>query len=168
MLYYGVTQPTPSQPDPRAHAVSGRLVLAVMAGLAVVFVVGLYAVVTEVPPYDPQPATTLRRIHEAQVRYRDSDPDADGADYASLDELAEWQLVDPGVGQGTRAGYHFLVRPLEDGWIGAASPVKPGESGDRYYAIDARGVVVWSADAPFPLDTPLPPDAAELPADAAR
>ena len=34
--------------------------------------------------------------------------------------------------------------------------------------LDARGVVVWSADAPFPLDTPLPPDAAELPADAAR
>jgi hypothetical protein len=130
-----------------------------MAGLGVVFMVALALFVPLVPRYDPQPATILRRIGEAQGRYRQQDPDQDGADWATLAELAEWQLVDPTVGAGTRAGYRYLVRPLGDGWIGVANPVRPGESGERYYAIDQRGVVVWSTDAPFPLDAPLPDDA---------
>lgn len=110
----------------------------------------------------------LRAIAAAQERFRDGDPDKDGvADYGDLGELGQAHLLDPGLVTGIREGYLFeVVASRTDPttrFLATATPIAPGHSGDRYFALNQAGAVYVRGEGAFPLDVL----ACELPGDAA-
>jgi hypothetical protein len=110
-------------------------------------------------------AASLRAIAVAQRVFRTEDRERDGvADYASLQELAESQLIPSEPRDGDPADYRLRVFPSntapEQRWWGAASPLASG----RYLVVNHLGVV-HILDEPFepdPGDCQLPPDAIPL------
>jgi hypothetical protein len=100
-----------------------------------------------------QAIRALRRLAGAQSLFRESDKEGDGQlDYAeSLEELAP-SLDDPELAAGSRKGYAFrLVRSQQNPefqWVATASPLEPGKTGRRHFAIEARGKV-FEADTAF-------------------
>lgn len=112
----------------------------------------------------------LRAIAAAQERFRAEDADGDGrADYGDLGQLVEAQLLEPALVTGMHAGYLFEVAASrvdpDRRWLATARPAAPGQSGDRYFAINQAGAVYARARRAFPLDLlgcELPGDAEPL------
>ncbi len=114
--------------------------------------------------------TALRAIAAAQERFRAEDGDGDGvADYGDLGELGRAHLLDPSLVTGIQEGYLFEVGASrvdpERRFLATASPMAPGQSGERYFAINHAGAVYVRAGRAFPLDLlgcELPGDATPL------
>lgn len=98
----------------------------------------------------------LKTIATAQTLFREGDMDHDGVlDYAnSLKELADADLVDPGLATTAERGGHRISvcagDPAEFVWMATATPVD-WRPGDRCFAVSHMGVVYMSTSAPFTL-----------------
>lgn len=114
--------------------------------------------------------TALRAIAAAQERFRAEDADGDGlADYGDLGELGQARLLEPSLVTGIHAGYLFEVAASRVDptrrYLATATPMSPGQSGDRFFAINQAGAVYVRASRAFPLDLlrcELPGDAEPL------
>ena len=102
----------------------------------------------------------LKAIANAQVLFREGDKDRDGtlAYTGSLQQLGSAgpqgeQLIDSVLAGGVKQGYYFSMGtgrdPRFEFWA-KASPTVPGETGDRYFAINMAGILYWS-NHDFPL-----------------
>ena len=96
----------------------------------------------------------LKTLATAQSIFREGDKDGNSElDYAAdLAALGACDLIDSVLASGTKQGYRFsLVRSKkapEFLWMAVASPVEPGTSGSKHYAINHEGVV-YSGDSAF-------------------
>ncbi len=106
----------------------------------------------------------LGTIATSQSLFREGDKDGNGLlDYApDLAALLAAQLVDGELGSGEKWGYRFEVRRStkhpEFMWAATASPIEPGVSGTRWYAINQAGEIHARADGPIEVD----PETCEL------
>ena len=71
--------------------------------------------------------------------------------YCDSDERLVEEGMIPGsstvVGENDMGGYTFVVNSFGDVyWSGYAVPLEPGQTGDRYFFIDASGVLRFSED----------------------
>jgi hypothetical protein len=97
----------------------------------------------------------LRTINTAQSLFREGDKDMNGTlDYASTLQMLQTSgnLIDRTLAKGTKSGYTFRVLPpnpadrdMNFTWSVVAEPVRPGETGDRYFYIDESGVIRFEA-----------------------
>jgi hypothetical protein len=100
----------------------------------------------------------MRTCGSAQSLYREGDKDGNGElDYApNLAALGKTQLIDSVLASGTKQGYLFELcrgsKAPQFTWMMIASPIKPGVSGDRYFATNHTGVTFYRTDKPFELD----------------
>lgn len=94
----------------------------------------------------------LELLVAEQRTFRDADPEGDGKDFATLEELAAAGAVDAGLARGARKGYRFqlVTSAARDLWLATASPLEAG-AGRRHFAVTHEGVV-HEAKAPFALD----------------
>ncbi|MCO5171889.1 MAG: zinc ribbon domain-containing protein [Planctomycetes bacterium] len=109
----------------------------------------------------------LRAVVAAQEAFRSSDPDRNGvADFGDLAQLGAAHLLDPGLVTGIHEGYQLEVAASRTEprlrWIAVASPLTPGRTGDRFFAVNHAGAVHVRTSRPFPLDV----IGCELPGDA--
>jgi len=100
----------------------------------------------------------LRTISTAQSLFREADKDANQVfDYAgSLAALGEVDLIDEVLASGEKQGYRFELCAGSEApeflWMAVASPIEPGETGERHLVINQMGVIFYSTEAPFALD----------------
>ncbi len=99
---------------------------------------------------------SLRTIAVAQAMFREGDKDGDGKlDYGTLEELAEFKLVDPVLGSGEKAGYRFTVKGVTDFTFQAtAEPLEPGKTGQRSFFVDESGVIRFEHFEPAGPESP--------------
>ena len=99
----------------------------------------------------------LKAVAYAQAIYRDGDMDGNGTlEFApALSCLIntgpgrDQDLIVEVLGFGLRSGYVFAITSASaDGFTAIASPVEPGETGDRYFGINSRGQVFFSHTGP--------------------
>ncbi len=107
----------------------------------------------------------LRALARAQQRFREEDLDRDGEqDYGELAELAAAGLIGADLASGVQQGYLFEAAPAElapaRAWMAVASPLLEGRTGQRHFAINHHGAVVYTW-RPITLDVAQ----AELPGD---
>lgn len=97
-------------------------------------------------------ARMLELLVAEQRAFRDADPEGDGKDFATLEELAAAGAVDTGLARGLRKGYRFqlVTSQARDKWLATASPVA-ADTGRRHLAVTHEGVINASK-APFALD----------------
>jgi type IV pilus assembly protein PilA len=100
----------------------------------------------------------LGRIAAAQAIFREGDKEGDGnLDYGTLAELGEAGLIDAVLATGMKDGYLFEsaygATTSEFIWFAVASPVEPGHTGDRYWAINHEGVPYYTSEQPFEMNT---------------
>jgi hypothetical protein len=99
----------------------------------------------------------MKVLSTAQVLFREGDKDANGTlDYANgLEDLGKCGLIDKVLASGTKQGYRFELtsgaKAPEFTWMAVASPVKPGVTGSRHFAVNHEGVI-YTSDTPFVLD----------------
>lgn len=92
----------------------------------------------------------LRTISTAQTLYREADKDGNGElDYApDLAALGKTNLIDKILASGKKNGYRFKLtrskKAPEFMWMASASPLEPGKTGDRHFAINHEGVTYQS------------------------
>lgn len=86
-----------------------------------------------------------RTLSAAQTQYRD----AKGMYAASIDQLYDagnpgLQFVSKQLSEGTKSGYIFTVESADTLilWTGAATPLKPGKSGNRVFVVDETGILL--------------------------
>lgn len=156
--------------DPmRARLLLGALALLAAAGLASMPVVGIDPLTgARVAPTTAQQngrraVHALGRIVEAQSVLR-LDRDGDGVlEFGTLDDLRAAGLI---TDDDLPPGYVVEVRPSVDRpsyrWIAVATPVTPGETGDRTYVVNQAGVV-HAVDGPVAVD-----DGCAIPTGATR
>jgi len=91
---------------------------------------------------------SIRDLSTAERKYAAQRP---GAEYAcNLNDLSEQGLVDGVLASGTRAGYQFEIRCLQDsapkvmGYIITAVPVSPGTTGKYAVCADQSGEVWYN------------------------
>lgn len=102
----------------------------------------------------------LKAISSAQTLFREGDKDGNNRlDYAEdLAALGKCHLIDRVLASGKKQGYSFEVCRGEGGngafvWMAVADPIKPSETGNRYFATNHTGVIFYRTDKPFTLDT---------------
>ena len=92
---------------------------------------------------------SLETIETAQQMFHERDADNDGvANFATLEELARANLIDPVLGSGTKQGYRYEVGPGADAtkdWMAIASPLEGATSESRGFAITADGSIFWTS-----------------------
>jgi hypothetical protein len=99
----------------------------------------------------------LKAISSAQSLFREGDKDRNNIlDYASgLEDLGKCNLIDAILASGTKQGYRFAVtsgaKAPEFTWMAVASPLQPGKTGNRHFAVNHTGVI-YTSDKPFDLD----------------
>jgi prepilin-type N-terminal cleavage/methylation domain-containing protein len=132
------------------------IVVSVIALIAVISIPGLLS--SRKHSNETSAIATLRLIASSQAVFRESDRDGDGrANYATLPQLEQAKLVDEVVGAGTKHGYSIQVAVSttqpETLWFAVANPVLPGNTGDRYFAVNHAGVVFYTDRATVALNT---------------
>jgi hypothetical protein len=93
----------------------------------------------------------LKTIGSAQALFREADKDGDGTfDYATLAQLGETDLIDQVLASGTKRGYLYEagygLSTSEFIWYAVANPVEVGVTGDRSFATNHEGVIVYAED----------------------
>jgi hypothetical protein len=77
--------------------------------------------------------------------------------YGSLAQLQKTMLIDSILGSGTKEGYLFEVAPSASSseflWFAIATPVEPGVTGDRYFCVNQTGVIFYTTEGAFTLNT---------------
>jgi type II secretory pathway pseudopilin PulG len=155
-------------PEQAGVEVLPRVALALGCGvalLALLCVVGSILVTAALPNLlraekarnEARAVAALRAIATAQTTFREGDVDRDGLqDFADLGELGTAHLLDPALVTGIQEGYQFEVAASRTEpsarWIATASPIAPGSTGDRYFAINHAGAVYSRLARPFALD----------------
>ena len=86
---------------------------------------------------------TLRRIHSAQATYQAT---VGAGRFATLEQLAAEELIDPRVASGAHYGYRFQVNltsglDYESGFEATAAPVSYPNSGRRSFFLNENGVI---------------------------
>ena len=164
--------PPPLQQKPTRWLLIVIVVIGVLVGLcAIISVVAAIAIpnLIEARKHGNEAASigALKTIATAQSLFREGDKDRDDVlDYGSLQELQQANLIDTVLGGGVKQGYTFDCQASattpEFLWMATASPLAPGATGDRYFAINHEGVIFFSPSQPFTLS-----DDCEIPAHAA-
>lgn len=132
------------------------VVVGVIAIIAVIAIPGLLS--SRKSSNEASAIATLRLIASSQTTFREADKDGDGqADYGTLPELSQANLVDEVVGTGSKHGYVFDVgrsaaRP-DTLWFALASPAVPGSTGDRWFAVNHAGVIFYTGGPAPVFDT---------------
>lgn len=94
----------------------------------------------------------LRQLYNVQQLHREKGSET----YADLAGLRKAELIDSVLASGTKQGYRFECRAStahpSSAWAATAAPTKPGETGKRYFAIDAKGELMTSTEGPFAID----------------
>lgn len=161
----------------RSRACCGAIVAVYALLLGVVFVREL--LLARPRGNEAQAIGSLKALHRHQARFREEDLDRDGrADYATLAELSDLQLIDGVLGAGEKAGYRYALATSAAGaeprWMATASPRTPpgsplprdevAPSGFRWFVVTQDGEVRQSLDGPFALaaDGALPATARPL------
>ena len=99
----------------------------------------------------------LKSLANAQVLYREGDKDGNGTlEYApALSCLIntgpgrDENLIDEVLASGTKQGYVFAITSASAaGFTATAAPVKPGETGTRFFGINAQGEVFFATRGP--------------------
>lgn len=101
---------------------------------------------------------SLKTIAKAESIFREGDKDGNGSlDYGTLAQLSQTQLIDGALGSGTKKGYVFAVGvsrcTSEFLWFATAHPLRPQITGDRYFCLDAGGVIFYTCSGTFALNT---------------
>jgi prepilin-type N-terminal cleavage/methylation domain-containing protein len=139
----------------------GFTLIELMIVLAIIAIVASIAIVNLVQARkhgnEAGGVTSLKAIHEAQTLFREADQEDDTRfDFGTLTELADYKLVDQVLGSGTKQGYLFLTSysaaSSEYLWYGVANPALPTTSGDRYFAINGRGLIHYTTLNTAPLN----------------
>jgi hypothetical protein len=112
----------------------------------------------------------LKTIATSEAIFREADKDKNNwLDYGSLAQLDKTRLIDAVLGSGTKRGYVFQVAPSastsEFLWFAIATPVEPGASGDRYFCTNQAGVIFYTTEGSFAINTTdcaIPASAAPL------
>ena len=123
------------------------IVVAIMAILAAMAVPALLR--SRLQTHETAAIENLKTVNEAQVAYAgaknafgtfdDLTSEATGAGTAFLDGM--WE---DGVDRG---GYEFYIDNVsESTFFCYAEPSQPGTTGNRYFRLDAGGVIRWSND----------------------
>lgn len=136
-----------------------------VALLALLCVVGSILVTAALPNLlraekarnEARAVAALRAIATAQTSFREGDLEKDGAqDFGDLGELGTAHLLEATLVTGIQEGYQFEVAASRTDptgrWIATASPLAPGSTGDRYFAINHAGAVYARSSRPFSLD----------------
>lgn len=100
----------------------------------------------------------IKALQNAQVLFREGDADGNNTnDYATLTQLDAANLVDDAIAAGARSGYNLRTAPGTSGptfaWWADAQPVIPGSTGDRNFATNHGGVILFNSTAPITIDT---------------
>src|ERR1044072_1614212 len=82
--------------------------------------------------------TSLRSLRIAEESYRFK---LEHHRYGALEELYNAGLIDAELGSGTKAGYRFVLAPLETSFKLTAIPVEYGRTGDWSFYLDESGVI---------------------------
>jgi len=88
---------------------------------------------------------SLRNISTAQLHYR-----VRFGTYATIGDLTASQSLDDSWLDGRKNGYIFACDVINAGsyWEATAEPQSPGFSGDRFFYIDASGVIRFRESSP--------------------
>ena len=93
----------------------------------------------------PMMEHTLEGLHAAQEQFKRVDPDQDGPDYGTLEELARSRAIGEHLEDGEVYGYSFqlALTPARDGWLIVANPL---DERARYpsFAVGTDGKVMAS------------------------
>ncbi|MCO5168810.1 MAG: hypothetical protein M9894_20920 [Planctomycetes bacterium] len=157
--------------DPmRARLLLGVLAVLAFAGLATIPVDGIDPATgvrvrsTPAKQNGRRAVTALTRIAEAQSVLR-LDRDGDGVmEFGTLEDLRAAGLI---TDDDLPPGYAVEVRPSparpQYRWIAVATPLTPGETGDRTYVVNHAGTV-WALDGPVAVDDDcaIPPGATRV------
>lgn len=168
-------------PEHPGEEVFPRMLLALGCGvvlLALMCVVGSILVTAALPNLlraekarnETAAIAALRAIAAAEDTFRTSDAERDGApDYGDLGELGTAHLLEPDLVTGIQGGYLFEVAASRTDpgrrFFATATPIAPGETGDRYFAVNHAGAIYVRQARPFPLDLlgcDMPGDATPL------
>jgi prepilin-type N-terminal cleavage/methylation domain-containing protein len=96
--------------------------------------------------------STLRTVTTVNVQYRLRF----GRYPASLNNLFAEGYIDSSVANPTKAGYTFTYVGNPQTFTFNGNPMNPGQSGFRYFYVDAVGVIRFNASAPATAaDPPL-------------
>ena len=101
---------------------------------------------------------SLRTTNTQQVLFRDGGKRDDGNnDFGMLSELSNTGLIDAVLGSGSKQGYLFDARysisTSEYLWFGIGNPSLPGKTGDRYFEVNADGVIWFTTQTQCLMDT---------------
>jgi prepilin-type N-terminal cleavage/methylation domain-containing protein len=94
----------------------------------------------------------LRTLFQAEEMFRDEDMDHDGVlEYATSFQtlVVHGALIDQTLATGTKQGYVYSILEADQfAFQATASPVSPGQSGDRYFFIDDSGALRFNDAQP--------------------
>jgi hypothetical protein len=101
---------------------------------------------------------SLKTIGTSETIFREGDKDNNNClDYGSLAQLQKTMLIDAILGSGTKEGYLFQAAASastsEFIWFAIATPVEPGVTGDRYFCVNQTGVLFYTTEGSFVLNT---------------
>lgn len=132
------------------------IVVSVIALIAIISIPGLLS--SRKHSNETSAVATLRLIATSQSVFRESDRDGNGlANYGTLAQLSQGKLVDEIVGAGAKHGFSIQVAVSttqpETLWFAVANPIVPGNTGDRYFAVNHAGIVFYTDRATVPLNS---------------
>lgn len=121
------------------------ILIMVMAAVA-----GPKLISARIPGNESAAIGALRGISNSQTLQREK-----GQACGDLAALRAAGLIDEVLASGTKQGYTYVCSPSttkpEFQFFATASPVKPGETGRRYFVINHAGDV-YESDAPISVD----------------
>lgn len=126
------------------------VVLAILSVIASIAIPRLHE--AEMAGNESAAAASLRAIVTAQTAYHVT---AGQGRYSSdLQALAGAALIDSVLGSGTKEGYQFNCTGSGESFVVKASPIRPGETGRKYFYADESGVIRYNAGGPADSSSP--------------
>lgn len=131
----------------------------VMAIVAIIAAIGIPNLLSSRKAANESGAmASLKAIHNSQVIFYERDPDLNNQkDFGSLAQLQAADLLDDVLGNGVKQGYDFRTQPSTTTptavWWADAQPSVPGSTGNRYFALNQSGVILYATTVPISVDT---------------
>ena len=126
------------------------VVLAILSVIASIAIPRLHE--AEMAGNESAAAASVRTIVTAQTAYHVT---AGQGQYSSgLQALSNAALIDSVLGSGSKEGYQFNCTGAGGTFTVTASPVRPGETGRKYYYADQSGVIRFNVGGPADGSSP--------------
>jgi len=96
----------------------------------------------------------LRAIYSAQQRFEQRE-----SRYATLAELADGDVLDPSLGEGSKQGYRYAIETESEPdaqWAAFCWPAQWGVSGDEVFLVSQTGRIMYTSQKPFEGHDPSP------------